>query len=170
MRLFVPLALGLLIAPAVWSADMTIAVEIPRLNVAEYHRPYLAFWIERPDQSIAAHLAVWYQIDPRKEDGREWLKDMRQWWRRGGRALRMPVDGVTGATRPVGEHTLRFGSADAPLSTLAPGKYNLVVEAAREVGGRELLKVPFEWPGSAPQSASAKGSTELGAVTLNISP
>lgn len=176
MRVFVSFALFLSlvvcspIAPAAWSADMNIKVEIPRLNVAEYHRPYVAFWIERSDQSIAAHLAVWYQIDPKKEDGREWLKDMRQWWRRGGRALQMPVDGVTGATRPVGEHTLTFSSAEEPLSTLAPGKYNLVVEAAREVGGRELLKVPFEWPGSAPQRASAKGSTELGAVALNISP
>ena len=170
LPLFVSLALSLLIAPAAWSADMNIKVEIPRLNVAEYHRPYVAFWIERPDQSIAAHLAVWYQIEPKKDDGREWLKDMRQWCRRGGRTLQMPVDGITGATRPVGEHTLTFSSAEEPLSTLAPGKYNFVIEAAREVGGRELLKVPFEWPGSAPQSASAKGSTELGAVTLNISP
>jgi hypothetical protein len=53
---------------------------------------------------------------------------------------------------------------------LAPGNYTLVVEAAREVGGRELLKIPFTWPAKASQSGKAQGSSELGAVTLAIKP
>ncbi len=52
---------GLLLGPLA-AADLEISVEIPRLNVAEYHRPYTAIWIERPDQSFAANLAVWYQL------------------------------------------------------------------------------------------------------------
>ena len=97
-------------APAL-SGELTVRVQIPRLEVAEYHRPYIAAWIEHEDQSIATNLAVWYQTDPKKEDGTQWLKDLRQWWRRGGRELQMPIDGVTGATRPVGEHTLSFRAA-----------------------------------------------------------
>jgi hypothetical protein len=155
--------------PAV-AAELNIKLEVPRLDVAEYHRPYIAVWVENPDQSTAAHLAVWYQTDAKKEDGTQWLKDLRQWWRRGGRELEMPVDGVTGATRPAGVHTLTFKSTDKQLTKLAPGKYNLVVEATREVGGRELLRVPFEWPGTQKQQASANGKTELGAVTLNVTP
>ncbi|MBP8742173.1 MAG: DUF2271 domain-containing protein, partial [Pseudoxanthomonas sp.] len=46
----------------------------------------------------------------------------------------------------------------------------LVVEAVREVGGRELVKIPFSWPAKAPQSGKAQGSSELGAVTLAIKP
>jgi hypothetical protein len=84
--------------------------------------------------------------------------------------LQMPVDGVTGATRPAGEHALTFKNTDKQLAQLAPGKYNVVVEATREVGGRELLRLPFEWPGTQKQQASAKGKTELGAVTLNVTP
>jgi hypothetical protein len=152
------------------AAELSVTVEIPRLNVAEYHRPYVAIWIENPDQSVAAQLNVWYQIDQKKEDGREWLKDLRQWWRRGGRDLDMPVDGITGATRPVGQHTLKFSDSQSPLKSLASGKYNLVVEAAREVGGREVVKVPFEWPATAPLSARGQGSSELGAISLNITP
>ena len=34
----------------------------------------------------------------------------------------------------------------------------------REVGGRELVKVPFSWRGTG--TGSAKGKTELGAVTV----
>lgn len=152
------------------AADMSIKLQIPRLEVAEYHRPYIAVWIEHPDQSVASHLAVWYQTDPKKEDGTQWLKDLRQWWRRGGRALQMPADGVTGATRPVGEHALTFKGSDKALASLAPGKYNVVVETVREVGGRELLRLPFEWPGTQKQHVTVAGKTELGAVTLDLNP
>jgi hypothetical protein len=156
-------------APAM-AAELNIKLEVPRVEVAEYHRPYLAVWIENPDQTTATHLAVWYQTEAKKEDGTQWLKDLRQWWRRGGRELEMPVDGVTGATRPAGVHTLTFKSTDKQLASLAPGKYNLVVEATREVGGRELLRVPFEWPGTQKQQASANGKTELGTVALTVTP
>lgn len=152
------------------AAELNIKVQVPRIEVAEYHRPYVAVWIENPDQSVAAHLAVWYQTDPKKEDGTQWLKDLRQWWRRGGRELAVPVDGVTGATRPVGEHRVTIKSDSAALSKLAPGKYGLVVEAVREVGGREVVKIPFEWPATQKQQLSAQGKVELGAVSLDVVP
>ena len=60
------------------AADMTIKLQIPTLSVAEYHRPYVAVWVEREDQSTAANLAVWYQTESKKEDGAQWLKDLRQ--------------------------------------------------------------------------------------------
>jgi hypothetical protein len=160
-----------LIAIAPSSAtDLNIKVEVPRIEVAEYHRPYVAVWIENPDQSIATHLAVWYQTDTKKEDGTQWLKDLRQWWRRGGRELAVPVDGVTGATRPVGEHRIALKGNSAALSQLAPGKYALVTEAVREVGGRELVKIPFEWPAAQKQQLSASGKVELGTVSLDVIP
>jgi hypothetical protein len=164
------LALSLSALSCAQAADMEVSVQIPRLDVAEYHRPYVAAWIEHPDQSVAAQLAVWYQTDPRKEDGTQWLKDLRQWWRRGGRDLSVPIDGVTGATRPVGEHKLSFKPQNAALKGLAAGKYALVVEAVREVGGRELLRVPFEWPAPSKQHAEAQGKSELGLVTLDLNP
>lgn len=150
-----------------FAADLSVKVQIPSLDVAEYHRPYVAVWIENTDQSIASHLAVWYQTDKKKENGTQWLKDLRQWWRRGGREQQMPMDGVTGATRPVGEHTLSFKGDSKQLAQLAPGSYGLVVEAVREVGGREQVRIPFEWPGKA-QHATAQGKAELGTVTLDV--
>ena len=156
-------------APAL-AGDLGVKIQVPRIDVAEYHRPYIAIWVEGADQSIASNLAVWYQTDPKKEDGTQWLKDLRQWWRRGGRELTMPVDGVTGATRPVGEHQVTFKGTSKQLASLAPGNYSLVVEAVREVGGRELLKLPFEWPIKQKQQATAQGKTELGAVTLDLIP
>jgi hypothetical protein len=159
--------LALAAAGSASAADLSLNVEIPNLPVAEYHRPYVAIWVEAPDQSIAANLAVWYQL---RGDHTKWLPDLRQWWRRGGRDLKVPVDGLTGATRPVGQHLLKFDAAAAPLAKLPPGNYSLVVEAVREVGGREVVRLPFEWPIKSARRESAKGSTELGAVSLTINP
>ena len=43
MRASVSIAIGtLLVAPAAQAADLSINVEIPRINATEYHRPYVA--------------------------------------------------------------------------------------------------------------------------------
>jgi hypothetical protein len=108
--------------------------------------------------------------DTSEGHGTKWLPDLRQWWRKSGRTLDVPVDGVTGPTRPAGRHALRFDSRDPALRALAPGNYTLVVEAVREVGGRELLKIPFAWPAGPGQTGRAKGERELGAVALAVKP
>jgi hypothetical protein len=159
---------GLLVwAGAASAADLSLNVELPQMPVAEYHRPYVAIWIEGADQTIAANLAVWYQL---RGEHTKWLPDLRQWWRRGGRDLKVPVDGLTGATRPVGQHLLKFDAAQPPLAALAPGQYSLVVEAVREVGGREAVRLPFAWPIKGAKRESASGKTELGAVALTLNP
>lgn len=155
------------------AARLSLEVEIPRLKVAEYHRPYVAIWIEREDASVAANLAVWYQLDKpgsKGESGTKWLPDLRQWWRRSGRSLEVPVDGVTGATRPVGTHQLDLDGNSVQLKDLAPGTYRVVVEAAREVGGRELLKLPLVWPPEQSQETSVQGKSELGLIRLSATP
>lgn len=153
---------------ATHASELAVAVEVPKVEVAEYHRPYLAMWIEREDQSVAANLSVWYQ--DKRGEGTKWLNELRTWWRKSGREQTFPIDGVTGPTRPVGIQQLTFAGGKPPLATLAPGKYRLVVEAARESGGREVVRVPFEWPVKSAQSLTGKGSSELGTVALNLTP
>ena len=150
------------------AADLTVSVEIPRLSVAEYHAPYVAIWVEKPDGTGAATLAVWYDSTAREDGGRKWLADVRTWWRRAGRSMRFPADGISSATRAPGRQTQRFAGNHRALRGLAPGQYVLVVEAARELGGREAVRIPFRW-GAGAQSGRAAGTTELRAVTLNVS-
>src|SRR5690606_7080358 len=134
MRITVSLVLGsLLAAPAAQAADLTVNVEIPRINAAEYHRPYVAVWVEGADQKAVADLAVWYQQSEGKEGhGTKWLPDLRQWWRKSGRTLKLPVDGVTGPTRPVGKHALAFDERHPALAYLPAENSHIV-----EVVGRE---------------------------------
>lgn len=160
---------GIIATPAA-ANQMQLSVEIPRLRVSEYHNPYVAIWIEDASGKVAANLDVWYDVDLRGEDGAKWLSDLRTWWRRAGRGLRLPADGVSGPTQAPGRHTMRFTEGARPLARLAPGSYKLRVEAAREVGGRELVTIPFQWPPRGSQTASASGSNELGDVRLTIAP
>lgn len=172
-RWYPTLAFGLPLfgASATTFADLSVKLEIPQLNVAEYHRPYIALWLENSDQSFVGNLAVLYDVKKKDNGGAKWLKDMRQWWRKSGRELQTPVDGVTGATRAPGEQLLTFNNAKAPLNTLPPGEYQLVVEAVREAGGRELIRVPFQWPAKATaKEASASGKEELGLISLQVKP
>jgi hypothetical protein len=155
-------AAGAIAGPA-GAQTIDVTVNIPRLKVAEYHRPYVAIWLE-PTGGKARTLAVWYDYDMKNGEGTKWLRDVRQWWRASGRAMTLPADGISGATRAPGPQTVSFGAA--ALGTLAPGQYTLVVEAAREVGGRELLRVPFAWPPKPGQTARAAGTSELGAVSV----
>lgn len=165
MRVIPALVLCAFAALPVKAAEVRVDVQLPQLNVAEYHRPYVAIWVEDAEQNARANLAVWYQQRGNSEGaGTKWLPDLRQWWRRSGRNLSMPVDGVSGPTRPAGTHSLVFNERHPELGKLPAGDYTLVVEAAREVGGRELLRIPFKWRNAS--TGSAQGSSELGRVSL----
>jgi hypothetical protein len=170
MRVAITIGLSSAIAAPTLAADLDLKLEIPRLTVAEYHRPYVAIWLERPDNTVAANLAVWYDVNLRNNEGTKWLKDLRQWWRRTGRELQMPADGLTSATRAPGQHGLEFAGTGKPLADLPPGEYQLVIEAAREVGGRELLRIPLQWPPKEAVSLTAKGEHELGTISVNLKP
>lgn len=159
-------AASLLGSTASYAAQVDLSITLPRLNVAEYHAPYVAVWVE-DERRQATQVAVWYDVALPNGEGQEWLKDMRQWWRRGGRALSMPVDGLSGATKGPGQHTISTQLSDA-LAELPDGNYTIMVEASREVGGREVLQLPITLPleqNSLP--IIVKGQNELDAIRLH---
>tara|TARA_Y100001949_G_C15983398_1_gene329403 strand:+ start:1393 stop:1935 length:543 start_codon:yes stop_codon:yes gene_type:complete len=143
-------------APA--SADqIDIQIEIPALKVDPYHRPFVAAWIETPKRKGVATLTVMF-------DDAEWLKDLRQWWRKQGRRMK-DVDAVSAATRKPGPHRIRWNASGLP-----DGEYMLCLEAAREAGGREFIRIPIQLGASEPQTHQAQGKNELGHITVQISP
>lgn len=161
--------LGALLASG-WAQaqSLQLSIEIPRLKVAEYHNPYVAVWLEDESRN-ATQLAVWYDLGMRNDEGEKWLKDLRQWWRRGGRAMDVPVDGITSATYGPGEHKLKVALDREELTALEPGNYRLRVEAAREVGGRELVDIPLTWPlDKSALPLTGRGESELGNIRIAL--
>jgi len=168
LRHLTALSIPLLSTPAL-AADLSVKITLPQLDVAAYHRPYVAVWLEGADQKVVGNLSVWYDLKKKENGGAKWLPDVRQWWRKGGRDLQVPVDGVTGATRGPGDHSIDFSGAKAPLDKLPAGEYQLVVEAAREAGGREVVRVPFKWtPKGSIEPVTVKGKEEITSVSLQI--
>lgn len=159
-------AAGAVTVPAT-AQTMNVNINIPRLSVAEYHKPYVAIWLEK-DGATPRTLSVWYDSDMKNNGGTKWLRDLRQWWRVSGRALKFPADGLSGATRAPGDQKIAFTAGKGPLGALSPGNYTLVVEAAREVGGRELVRLPFAWPPKPGAATKVAGNSELGAVSLSF--
>ncbi|MES2502383.1 MAG: DUF2271 domain-containing protein [Pseudomonadota bacterium] len=149
------------------AGEISLKVTLPQVNTAEYHRPYVAIWIEKPDQSVEKNLAVWYsqKKTDKGEQSDKWLKDLRQWWRKSGRDQSLPMDGVTGATRAVGEHALTFKEQ---VANLPAGQYSIAVESAREKGGREIVRVPFTWPAKKAETLKATGQQELGDIVVDL--
>jgi hypothetical protein len=142
---------------AVPATAATVNVTLPRLSVAEYKRPYVAGWIEPAGGGAARTVFVWYDVRKADNAGAKWIGELRSWWRKGGRSLNLPANGISGATKGAGSYPVTL-PAD-----LAPGQYVLSVEAAREHGGRELVSLPLSIPAKA---AAASGKTELGAVSI----
>ena len=169
-RLTLAACVSALIATPASAADLLVDVVIPRHRVAEYHRPYMAFWIQSADGTAVGTAAVWYKQNPAWHRGETWLKDIRQWWRSAGRNLGSPPDAVSGPTRSPGRHQLIVRGAQTPLRTLPSGRYFLVVEAVRERGGHDLVRLPFDWPAKRPVKVSAAGGGELGPVIVTVRP
>ena len=115
----------LLPAQVLFAAEFTVELELPRIDAAEYHRPYVAVWVENARREQVLQLALWLEQE-------KWHRDLRSWWRRGGKSLALPVDGVSGATRRPGNHVVRA------RGELSPGSYTLNIEAVRGANAVEV--------------------------------
>ncbi|WP_454883809.1 DUF2271 domain-containing protein [Sphingomonas oryzagri] len=152
------LVAGTVVVPASVASAATVTVTLPRMDLAEYKKPYVAGWIEPAGGGQARSLFVWYAAKKGgNEPGTKWLSELRSWWRKSGRTMQLPADGVTGATRPPGTYSI------ALPTNLPSGSYVIHVEAARENGGRELVSVPVTLPAV---SGRSSGKTELGPIVV----
>lgn len=137
-----------------------ISLQLPVIETSQYHRPYVAVWVEDAQQQPVKLIALWVE----KPD---WLKDLRRFWRKIGRSDTALVDAVSGATQKPGTYTLYWDGKDNQAQPLAAGQYTLLVEAAREQGGRSLVKQAFTLPAQgAVIDIAAQG--ELGNISAQI--
>ena len=162
-------ALILTVAPvAAQAGQLAVELTIPQQKAVEYHKPYVAGWLEDANGKAVKTLFVWYDVKKRENAGQKWLPDVRTWWRKAGREMTLPVDGVTGATRAPGRQTLNLGSA--AMKGLPAGQYNFVVAAARVAGGRVPVRVPVGYNAGKDVVAQGKGEGELGEVKFAYKP
>ncbi len=167
LKLTLPFALVGVLAPQQASgASAYLYVELPRAS----HRPYVAVWIENAsDKSFVTNVAAWYDKDKGIARNKQWMGDMRQWWRKTGGLSSTVMDGATSASRSAGVHTIDLTAARIS-SALKPGDYEIVIEAVREHGGYDMLRLPIAWPPKGPLDATFQGKREVGRVRLSVVP
>lgn len=156
--MIIPLLLMLAGTPPA-PGEVSVQLVVSKLDARPYHRPYVAIWIETTKRKGVQTLAVWHEQE-------EWLKDMRQWWRKLGRDGAAEYDGVSGATRKPGSYVVRWKPASG--SALEPGEYYINIEAAREQGGRDYLRQKIRIGAAEAQVYKLEGDLELGTVIIKI--
>lgn len=137
------------------TARIDLELTLPNLQAQPYHKPFVAVWLETTEREPLETLAIWY-------DDAEWLKDLRQWWRRLGRSQYASgeFDGVSGATKKPGTHPIRW------QGKIPSQKAFLNIEVVREEGGRSYYRQPIEFLHAADYVVS--GSHELGETRVRI--
>ena len=143
--------------------ELTVNVEIPQTQGFGARRPYVAVWIEDKDRFPVRTLAVLFQKT-------RWLSELRAWYR--DDRLRAMSEGteilssVTSATRSPGKYTFKWEGQDNSGKPVKAGKYTVLVEAAREHGGYNLVRQEINFNGE-PSQAQAAPNGELGAIAFD---
>ena len=153
-------------SPAPQFADAGMELDIA-LEVAQPRgfgkRPYVAVWIEDKDRFPVRTLALWYQKE-------RWLAELRNWYR--DDRMRAMAEGnnitasVASATRPPGKYTLKWDGKDNAVKPVKPGKYTVMIEAAREHGTYQIMRQEVEFDGK-PKQFQLPGNQEIASATID---
>lgn len=149
------------------SGRMVLEVEINRPAASRrYRKPYVAVWVEDGDKYPVKTIALWIM---QNRPGPRWYPDLKQWYR--GDRMRSLVDekdlidGMSSATRSPGKYKVAWDGTDDAGVPLPPGKYNLLIESAREHGTYQLIKQEFEIGKSLKKQL--KGNSEIKSVSVD---
>ena len=146
------------------SLDLLINLELARLDDPRYRRPYVAVWIEDGDHFPVRTLALWFQ-KPR------WLPELKSWYR--ADQVRNLSEGtdisttLSSATRSPGKYTLRWDGKDNAGKPVKPGKYTVMIEAAREHGTYGIIKQEINWDRKTPAQFTPAGNKEIASASFD---
>jgi thiamine biosynthesis lipoprotein ApbE len=143
--------------------DLLITLELARSDAWRYRRPYVAVWVEDAQGAPVRAISLWSE-KPR------YLNELRRWYhdypssRQYGAEL---SPSVSSATRPPGKYTLRWDGTDDKGNPVKPGRYTILVEAAREHGGYDLMHHEISFDGETPAQSSLPAGNEIAGVQLD---
>jgi FAD:protein FMN transferase len=143
--------------------ELTINLELARLEGFGGKRPYIAVWIEDKDRLPVRTLALWFQKS-------RWLPDLKSWYR--GDRLRALAEGteliasVSSATRPAGKYSLTWDGKDHQGKPVKAGVYTVCVEAAREHGTYQIVRQEMDFS-AVPKHVDLTGNVEIASASLD---
>jgi len=138
-----------------------ISFALPKINDAEYRKPYVAIWIANQKGQVVKNLLILGQSE-------RWMQENRSWWRLQGRKAPNLLDGFARPTRRPGRYTVSWNGRDDYGKQLAKGQYKLYAEVVRENGGHEKISIAVELADQK-QSIHIKGKEEIDSLTFKSS-
>ena len=144
--------------PGFWdvSMELTVHLELARVDGYRARRPFVAIWIEDKDKSPVRLLALWYQKS-------RYASELKAWWK--SDTLRAAAATVSSATRSPGKYTVRWDGKDNSGKYVKAGKYTVYIEASREHGTYQLIRGEMDFSGT-PQQTQLQGGAEVIAASL----
>ncbi|WP_169977307.1 DUF2271 domain-containing protein [Tautonia rosea] len=132
----------------VWgeSFELVVRFEINRPEVEQrrYRRPYVVVYIEDETGHVVRHLLMWVSMSGSGPD--QWLPDLLRWYRSDAGRTRIErrnkAYAIGRSTRPPGEYRISWNGKDDKGQPLPEGSYTVFVEAAREHGTHQVIRMP----------------------------
>jgi thiamine biosynthesis lipoprotein len=143
--------------------ELTVSIELNLIEGYRVHRPYVAVWIENEAHAPVRTIAVWFAKYKYLHELRAWSHD------EGSRSESEDthvMNSVSSATRPPGKYTFQWDGKDDFGNLVKPGKYTVLIEAAREHGTYQLMHQDMDFNGS-PKQFQLPGDVELASATLD---
>ncbi len=143
--------------------ELTVSIELSLIDDYRFHRPYVAVWIENENHAPVRTISLWF----RKY---KYLTELRAWSRyesaRSTSEDTHVLNSVSSATRPPGKYTFKWDGKDDLGNPVKAGKYNVMIEAAREHGTYQLLHQEMDFNGS-PKQFQLPGGIEIASATID---
>jgi thiamine biosynthesis lipoprotein len=121
-------------------------------------RPYLSIWLADDQFTLVRQLSL-------QGEQSRWLAELRSWWKLQRQQPQL-LDSISSATRKSGQYQLQWDGRDQQGKPLPAGQYVLWLEAAREDGGHEKIKLALRW--QANQHGCVQGRTEWGQICWQV--
>ncbi len=141
--------------------ELAVDFEIAPQEGVRYHRPYVAVWVEGPSGRHVRTLSLWVNTTGR---GPRYFRELRRWF--SGEREQMGAGGpdlvatMSSATRLPGEYMVTWNGRDDGGNAVDQGDYRVVIEAAREHGGYQLMQQDLTL-GTKPIAADLSGNEEI---------
>ncbi len=149
-------------APSV-PMDLTITLELAQPNSPRFRRPYVAVWVRDAENHPVRLISLWSEKPRYLDELRNWYHDYPVAMQYGGEIS----PSVSSATRPPGKYTLRWDGKDDKGNEVKPGKYTIMIEAAREHGGYDAMHQEIDFDGKTPAQFTLPAGNEITGVQLD---
>jgi thiamine biosynthesis lipoprotein ApbE len=156
-----------------WNKEFELIVNF-EINQPEgagrrYRRPYVAVWVEDETGMPVRTLTLWVSLGGAGPE--KWLPDLKRWYRGDQARIELPgekndmVFTIARPTRPPGKYKVVWDGTDNHGKPLGGGAYTIFIEAAREHGTYQSMRLPVVLT-DRPFERELKGNVELRSASI----